>query len=211
MVLLHGFGAPGDDLVPLVKMLSLPAGVRCAFPIAPLELPAFWGESRAWWMIDTAQLQAAIASGRQVDISNQSPPGMLEARTKLVATLRALRAELGGEDSPLIIGGFSQGAMLSCDVALRTELPVSGLVLLSGTLVCAREWRAGALKRAGLPVFQSHGRSDPLLSFAAAEQLRELLTEAGLAATWHPFDGAHQIPPQVLEALSGFLRRQLGG
>jgi predicted esterase len=51
-VLLHGFGAPGDDLLPLAEALDLP--VRFVFPAAPLELGmgGFYGDSRAWWMLD---------------------------------------------------------------------------------------------------------------------------------------------------------------
>src|SRR5438552_18316161 len=55
IVLLHGFGAPGDDLVPLAEVFAhgLP-GVRWVFPAAPLELPMGFGDARAWWMIDMA-------------------------------------------------------------------------------------------------------------------------------------------------------------
>src|SRR5262245_45871791 len=58
VVLLHGFGAPGDDLVPLFRQLDVPRSVRFAFPEAPIDLgelvgPAYAG-GRAWWMIDPA-------------------------------------------------------------------------------------------------------------------------------------------------------------
>ena len=36
VVLLHGFGAPGDDLVPLTRFLAVPRAVRFVFPAAPL-------------------------------------------------------------------------------------------------------------------------------------------------------------------------------
>ena len=48
VVLVHGFGAPGDDLVPLADEISAPAGTRFVFPAAPLSLGP---DSRAWWMI----------------------------------------------------------------------------------------------------------------------------------------------------------------
>jgi phospholipase/carboxylesterase len=38
VVLMHGFGAPGDDLVPLARGLDVPSEVRFAFPEAPLDL-----------------------------------------------------------------------------------------------------------------------------------------------------------------------------
>ncbi len=62
VVLLHGFGAPGEDLVPLFRQLNVPSEVRFAFPAAPVDLRAKLGPGyaggRAWWMIDTAALEA---------------------------------------------------------------------------------------------------------------------------------------------------------
>ena len=54
VVLLHGFGAPGDDLVPLSEYLDAPTGTRFLFPEAPISIPMGFGDSRAWWMIDMA-------------------------------------------------------------------------------------------------------------------------------------------------------------
>lgn len=204
VVMLHGFGAPGDDLVPLGEVLAEAApGARFVFPAAPLALPSFFGESRAWWMIDMEALERDLAVGVPRDRSAEVPDGMAEANARIMALLAALPGEVG--DGPLILGGFSQGAMLSCDVALRSGVPLAGLVLLSGTFLAAGEWRPLMEKRRGLGVFQSHGRRDPLLPFAAAERLRDELTGAGLEVDWHPFDGAHEIPPPVLRALAAFL------
>src|SRR5208282_2123552 len=57
LVLLHGFGAPGDDLVSLWRVLAAPAGTRFVFPEAPVSLAAMgYGEGRAWWMIDMERM-----------------------------------------------------------------------------------------------------------------------------------------------------------
>jgi phospholipase/carboxylesterase len=108
-----------------------------------------------------------------------------------------------------VLGGFSQGAMLSLDVALRTSRPLAGLVLMSSTLIAAGEWTPLFPTRRGLSVLESHGRDDPLLPFALAELLRDLLRHAGLEITWVPFRGGHAIPDVVLDALSAFLRAVL--
>ena len=110
----------------------------------------------------------------------------------------------------IVLGGFSQGAMLSCDVALRSARPLAGLVLMSGTLLAEDEWRRGMAARAGLKVLMSHGDRDPLLPIAGAERLRDLFTTAGLDVTWRPFHGQHEIPGQVLDELSVLLGRCLG-
>lgn len=209
VVLLHGFGAPGDDLVPLADFIDVPAGTRFLFPEAPLAMPSLWG-GRAWWMLDIGALEASIASGEPRDLSGGKPDGMAGVHAQVVAMLEAAWPALGATPEHTVLGGFSQGSMLSADVALATDWPLAGLVLLSSTLVDAGTWAARAPSRAGLPVFQSHGTADPLLPLVAAERLRDLLAEAGLRVDWHRFPGGHEIPPPVLAALGAFLGRVLG-
>jgi|SoiMethySBSTD1v2_1073268.scaffolds.fasta_scaffold06936_6 phospholipase/carboxylesterase len=206
VVLLHGFGAPGDDLVPLWRQLDVPRDTRFAFPEAPLELAGLgYGDARAWWMIDVMALERAVRDGTLRDRSKEVPEGMEDARVQVEAMLGELEHELGAAPQRLILGGFSQGAMLSCDLALRSDRPLSGLVLLSGTLLAEDQWTALAPRRRGLEVLQSHGRDDPLLSFAQAERLRDLLREAGLTVRFQPFNGGHGIAPSALDALGKFV------
>ncbi|HBQ19763.1 MAG TPA: hypothetical protein DEF51_54430 [Myxococcales bacterium] len=207
VVLLHGFGAPGTDLVPLWRALDVPREVRFVFPAAPLTLPAmgFGVESRAWWMIDMVALERAIATGQERDMSTERPDGLLDARAQVLEMLDALDAELSPRG--LVLGGFSQGAMLSLDVALHTDRALDGLVLMSGTLINEAEWAPRMKSRAGLRVLQSHGRRDPLLPFSMAERLRALMTDAGLEVDFVPFGGAHEIPGGVLEGLQSAIRR----
>lgn len=212
-ILLHGFGAPGDDLVGLAPYLKTPA--RFVFPAAPIELDGTYGEGRAWWPLDLMKLDAQLRSGKR-DFS-EVPEGLAEARAKI----SALVDEVGRDGKPevgtdvdrarqqaraIVLGGFSQGAMVSLDVALHREVKPTGLVLMSGTLIAEPEWAPRMASLAGVPVFLSHGRRDPLLPFAIAEELRDRLRAAGAAVEWHPFDGAHEIPVQVIDALGAFLR-----
>ncbi len=200
VMMLHGYGAPGTDLVPLSRQLQVPQETRFIFPAAPIELTEFPGDARAWWPIDMIELQRALAAGRERDMSSSTPEGLAPARAMVEAAL----AELG--DTPVLLGGFSQGAMLALDVALHTKHPISALALLSGTLLCEKEWTELASGRTPLRVLQSHGRHDPLLPFSQAERLRELLTTAGHEVTFTPFNGGHEIPFGVLEAFAALVR-----
>jgi phospholipase/carboxylesterase len=206
VVLCHGFGAPGDDLVGLVPYLRAPAGTRFVFPAAPLAPEGLAG-GRAWWMIDLERLQMGARRPRD---TTEIPAGLAEARAQLAALLDAVSSELAVPGERLVLGGFSQGAMLSLDVALHRPSPLAGLVLLSGTLIAEREWSARLPARRGLPVFLSHGTHDPLLPYATAEQLRDTLTAAGLAVEWTSFPGGHEIPLPVLRGVGAFLSRLLG-
>jgi phospholipase/carboxylesterase len=195
-ILLHGFGAPGDDLVGLAPYLKTRA--RFVFPAAPIELDAMYGEGRAWWPLDLMKLDAQLRSAKR-DFS-EVPEGLAEARAKISALVDEV-----GRDGKVVLGGFSQGAMLALDVALHRDAKLAGIVLLSGTLIADSEWTPLLPRLAGVPIFMSHGRHDPLLPFSIAESLRDRLTAAGAAVEWHAFGGGHEIPADVLDAADSFL------
>ena len=211
LVLLHGFGAPGTDLVPLFRSVRAPQEVRFAFPAAPIVLdPTAPPElaPRAWWMFDIARIQSAVAQGSAATLAlakEPPPPGMPEARARMEDFLDACEQQLSAPRERIVLGGFSQGSMLACDVTLRSARPPARLVILSGAPVSEPEWRPLAKGRAGLKVLQSHGRADPILPFAGGEYLRDLLREGGLEVEWVPFGGGHGIPDGLLDRLGPFV------
>jgi phospholipase/carboxylesterase len=208
VVLMHGFGASGDDLVGLYRAFDVPREVRFAFPAAPHALPGMYG-ARAWWEIDMASIERAFASGQPRDLTGDLPPGLTSAHDVVVEMLDALQASLGVTDARTVLGGFSQGSMLACDVTLLAERDLAGLVVLSGTLLAADRWVPAMPARAKVPVFQSHGQADAMLGFGFAERLRDELTSAGCDVTFVPFRGGHEIPMPVIKGLEAFLRRVL--
>ena len=201
VVLLHGFGAPGDDLVALAEMIEAPS-VRFVFPEAPVALGGMYGGGRAWWPLDLMRLEQEMRTGKLADRRAEIPEGLHEVRAKVSGMLDALDTP----DDRIVLGGFSQGAMLSVDVALHRATPPAGLVVMSGTLIAEPEWQPRFAGLANVPVLQSHGRADALLPFAVAESLRDHLRAGGATVEWLPFAGGHEIPRAVLAALGAFLR-----
>ncbi|MBI3357969.1 MAG: esterase [Nitrospirae bacterium] len=209
VIFLHGFGAPGDDLVSLADVLNVPTGTRFIFPEGPLSLSFGPSDARAWWIIDMARIQADRAAGRVRDMSMEIPEGLDLARERLLAFLKELSRHMPMDYKKTVIGGFSQGAMLTCDVALHTDYPFAGLVQLSGNLLAQPVWGPLMTKRKGLPVFQSHGIQDDILPYVGAERLRDALKKSGLPVDWHSFRGGHEIHESVLRALGVFLKTVL--
>ena len=203
VVLMHGFGASGTDLVGLHQALDAPKGTRFVFPEAPLVLPMPMMDSRAWWMIDIARFQAAMISGEFRDLRKTEPDGMSDAREMVNEMLTVIDTTL--QPSKLVLGGFSQGSMLSLDVALRGDRDFAGLLIFSGTLVSETQWAPRMAKRAGLAVFQSHGTMDPVLPYSLAKVLEESLTAAGVNVTFVSFSGMHEIGTPALIGASRFL------
>jgi phospholipase/carboxylesterase len=168
-----------------------------------------FGNAKAWWMLDMERITQARAQGQWDTLSQEIPRGLERARTLVHNLLTQATEALTVPSGSLVVGGFSQGAMLSTDLVLHSEIHIAGLVLLSGTLIAKHEWLARLPNRQGLPVFQSHGTDDPILSFLMAQQLRDLIQTAGLPVRWVEFRGGHEIPIQVIEDLSTFLQAVL--
>jgi phospholipase/carboxylesterase len=207
VLLLHGFGAPGNDLVPLADALHVPVGTRFVFPEGPLSLSFGPRDARAWWLIDMARIAADQAAGRLRDLSQDIPKGLAPAREAMLAFLKEVERTFGADPRKTILGGFSQGAMLSCDAMLHTDRPYAGLVQLSGNVLAQPLWGPLMPKRKGLPVFQSHGTQDEILPYVGAERLRDALIHAGLSVEWQSFRGGHEIPRSVLQRLGPFITK----
>jgi phospholipase/carboxylesterase len=213
LLLMHGFGAPGNDLVPLWRQLAVPRETRFAFPEAPTQLDAYGPgtDSRAWWMIDMERLERAQRTGEIRDLSREVPEGLSEANAALGVLLDDLEARFEVHSDQLVIGGFSQGAMLACDVLLKSQRRFAGLAVLSGSLVSEHEWVPLMEKCRGLPVLISHGKSDPILPYALAERLRDRFVEAGADVEFVPFNGGHGISDGVVDALGRLVERAAKG
>lgn len=206
IVLLHGYGAHFRDLFPLYQMLRPQSPCAWYFPNGPVKvftgMPEF---GRAWFPLDPERLQMLAAARDYVAVAKMNYAGMDDTTEQLSAFLNTIASR----HENLIIGGFSQGAMLATNVAMNTDIPLSALTLFSTSIAKQEEWSRAATKRNQLPVFQSHGLYDPVLPFTLAETMRELMIKAGWQVAFHEFPGMHEIPPQVLSTYRSFLDRLL--
>lgn len=211
VVLCHGFGAGGTDLVPCAgEILSRMNHenrhkIRFLFPAAPILLEEMGGyDSRAWWPIDMMKLQTAMAAGSFRELRKESPKELPEVYQKLTETLDQQVKELGIGWDKVVVGGFSQGSMLTTHFALHHDPTPAGLIAFSGTLLNEEVWKK-AQPAAGLKVIQSHGRQDMILPFDGAELLSSLLTKAKADLQFFPFNGPHTIDPVVYPAVGKML------
>lgn len=222
VVLCHGYGAPGSDLVGIVQEWIYQLGnaaskFRFICPIAPLSLAEMGLPSgRAWWPLNMARLMEAVQTQRFEDMHRESPPGLDPARQALSELIHLALQEIAqGRDCqvdeiPLAMGGFSQGAMLTMDTALRGDiLPPDLLIQFSGTVICQPQWTAALSRLKNTRVYQSHGTVDPLLPFTSAQRLRDLLASAGVSIEFHDFPGPHTIDGQAIASSAVALQQLL--
>jgi phospholipase/carboxylesterase len=212
IALCHGFGAPGDDLVSLARVIDVGRDVRWFFPEAPLTIDFGMGQrGRAWWPIDMERLLGAVQGGRLEELRKDTPDGLKKARAALEGALDALESSHGVRRDKTILGGFSQGGMIATEIAVHAfDRPFAGLAVLSGTLLSEERWDA-ALARNGknIHAIVAHGRRDPVLPFFGSEALRDLLTKHGATVTFVPHNGMHEIPNVALEALAKLAKERL--
>jgi phospholipase/carboxylesterase len=213
-VLCHGYGAPGTDLVGLAgEVLAsrprLRGRVRFAFPEAPLALEFLPFGGRAWWHIEIDRFQRAAMTGDIEPLLREVPEGLPAARKALRGAVEELARAAGLPLTRVVLGGFSQGAMVATDVALRLEEAPAALAVMSGTLICRDEWERLVPQRRGLKVLQSHGTGDPILPYAAALELRGLFERAELQVDFISFRGGHGIDGEVIERLAALLEGAL--
>ena len=109
----------------------------------------------------------------------------------------------------LIIGGFSQGAMLATEVFLKAPEPPAGLICLSGTLLSEKSWAEWAPQRKGSTIFMSHGESDQVLPHKGAIQLQKFFESHEIKTQFASFRGAHEIPNSVLEKMNSYVKDRL--
>jgi phospholipase/carboxylesterase len=197
VVLLHGWGARGDDLVPLARSLGRPR-TRFFVPAAPLPET---GGGRAWWHLDSHR--PSHATDGEVPTGFVPSPVVKAARSSVQAVLRTIRSAYAPRT--LVLGGFSQGAMLSLDVALAADPPVDRVVVMSGSLLADSLDGLRAPRDPRPPIFVSHGRGDGMLPFQGAERAKNMLEREGFVVTWHPFEGGHEIPSDVVEHVREFM------
>jgi phospholipase/carboxylesterase len=199
VMLLHGLDMAPAQLAPIAASLKLPALV--ALPSGPIERP---GGGRAWWPVDDAARTARIESG-PADLHDSHPGGREHAREAVHALARELRQRAPG--LPLVLAGFSQGAMLALDAVLQTPpLRVDALALWSASRLAFAEWMPALHRVRGMRVDLLHGRADANLGIAAGHSLHEALAGAGARVRWLPFEGGHEIPAQAWLALRRLVR-----
>lgn len=193
-VLLHGFGADASDLAPLADFLDPEGKWTFYFPEAPLEVPIGPGwTGRGWFPIALRDLEAGV------DFTQIRPPGLDMSRKLVSELLFHINAE------KLILGGFSQGAMVATDLAMHEPESVAGLIIYSGVLLDQPNWTVKAKALKGKKFIQSHGSADQVLPYGAGQKLFELLKSNGAEGSMIGFPGGHEIPPAILKKTQEFL------
>lgn len=199
VILIHGYGANAADLEPLKDYIPTSKKINWLFPEGIMEVPIGPGwTGKAWWPVALSSLQID-------DFSSTKPEGLEKARTELMAMIEALNVSW----NRIILGGFSQGAMLATDLYLHAPQTPAGLALLSGSLINKEELKPLVTKRPGEKFFQSHGDLDQVLPINGARRLESFLNQGGMKGSCLTFRGGHEIPPSIIQKVGNYIDQQI--
>lgn len=201
VIWLHGLGADGHDFEPIVAELGLGAApVRFIFPHAP-ERPVTINMGyvmRAWYDITSHDLS-----------QGQDAVGTRQSEQQLRAWIDHEKAE-GISPERIILAGFSQGGAIVLHTGLRYPERLGGIMALSTYLPLA-DTVADEKNTANtdLPIFMAHGRQDPIIPLALAEQSRDSLLSLGHPVEWHDYPMQHSVCMDEISTIAGWLRERL--
>jgi phospholipase/carboxylesterase len=187
LVLLHGRGADEHDLFPLLDLLDPGRRLFAVTPGAPLSLPP---GGRHWY--------------RLAGIPTPHPETFLGS----VALLAELLDELPVPIERTVLGGFSQGAVMSYAMAFGPDRPrPAAVVAMSGFLPRVPGYPLALEGLEGLPVAVAHGSLDPVISVEFGREARSLLEAGGAELIAQETPYPHGVDPHWLPALQDVVAR----
>ena len=194
-VFFHGYGANAQDLSFFCTLLPA-AHCQWVFPNGPLPVASIPG-GRAWFPLDTDEQTGHV---RLTDRSSF----YLEKHCK-----QHLQLLNPSPSDRLILGGFSQGAVMALNLALRLNPPPLGLVIMSGALFPLSLLSNPEVRAEGGSFFQCHGRQDTLIPYTAGQETEKFLHSLNWQGRLNGFEGGHEIPPAVLDQVQAYMKNKL--
>lgn len=145
------------------------------------------------------------------DYAGDIVPGVSRSRRLLFELLDAQRAD-GRPSDQTLLGGFSQGCLMSLDAGLRYPHKLAGIVGISG-YVCEPEKLLAEMPPAArqVPILVTHGTFDPLIPIEQTRPQIDMLKSAGLNIEWHEFAKPHTIAGELeLSVVRRFIKKCFG-
>ena len=195
VLLLHGYGSNGADLISLAPhwQRNLPDALFLA-PNAPQRLSNL-SSGYQWWPLSAFTPQA-LASGAA------------SAAPAIEAFIDRKLKQYGLTEASLAIVGFSQGTMMALHVGLRRPRKVAAIIGYSGMLTGGQELSHLPITKP--PVLLIHGSADPIVPVAALHAAKMELEHLGIDVTGHISPGVgHSVDPIGLRMGGEFVAKAL--
>jgi len=200
IIWLHGLGADGQDFVPIVEEIHLPVAMRYIFPHAPHRPVTINGGfvMRAWYDIASDDIGA-----------RQDAEGVRVSQTQIEALI-AQEVARGIKPDNIFLAGFSQGGAVALHTAIRQNIKLAGVLVLSAYLPLADKLNSEATRIAQqTPIFMAHGLNDPIVPCTMGIASRDALLVAGYTVVWQDYPMQHTVNEQELHDIQHWLSQQI--
>lgn len=195
LVMIHGRGANEGDIYELVPFVD--RRVLVVAPRGPMQVDDNPRGSWCW-------------SVQKSD--GQPDPAILEESVRKLSALILQLSDLTGvkvDPTQVYIGGFSQGGLLSLEMAAQYPDLLAGILPQSGfsSPEAAQKLRAGSFR--GKPAWVAHGTRDPILPVEKGRQVKEILEAGGVEVSYKEYNFGHVTSPESRRDLANWLNPRL--
>ena len=189
VILLHGFGASMRDLAGLAPAIDR-SGYLYLFPNAPIQMQIGPGMTGYAWT-PSGQSGGEDAATRAEEL--------------LVGFFDEAMERHDIAEGGMVMGGFSQGGMMTYRFGLRRPEMFAGLVILSGRVPSPDALSENLPVHRDQQIFVAHGTQDTMIGVTDARQSRDFLTSERYSPQYHEYHMAHEINQQVISDLKNWL------
>lgn len=200
VILLHGLGADGNDFVPMVPEMRLPASmaVRFVFPNAPsIPITINGGVVMPAWYDITE-----IAIDRKIDTAQ------LVGSAEQIRRLIDREIDRGIPSNRIVLAGFSQGGAVSYQAALTYMQPLAGLLCMSTYFATKSSITPNSANK-NLPILICHGSRDPMVQERMGREAQEELVAMGYEVEYKSYPVEHSVCPEEIADISQWLQKVL--
>lgn len=193
LILLHGIGADENDLFGLATFLDERFFIVSVQ--APFALP--YG-GYAWFELILEPHKPIGYNAEQFE----------QSRGMILKFIDEIIAEHDLDAKKVYLCGFSQGSMMSLSVALSDPEKFAGVVAMSGRAM-TEMLPDDSDKLKNLPIFVTHGISDPVLPIENGRATKEILSRLPVELEYKEYPMAHEISQESLRDVGNWLRLKL--
>mgnify|MGYP002152978322 FL=1 len=189
IVLLHGFGANMQDLAALSPGIE-PKSYVYVYPNAPIEMQIGYGTTGYAW----------------TPPAQDGPSDDGDRAESMIATLvKEVTDRYRVAPGRTVLGGFSQGGMMTYRLGLPNPELFGGLAVLSGSVRDRDQLRDRLPADRSQPIFISHGTDDAMISVEDARESRSFLCDEGYAPEYREYPMGHEISQELIGHLIPWL------
>ena len=193
VILLHGWGANGKDLLPLAESLRLPQ-LRFLALEGKVDVPMTGGKGKGWFMFPPTK---------------SAPNEITDSREQIVGAIDKLIEE-GLPEEKIVLMGFSQGGSMALNTLVKSRRKLGGIVVMSGFFMDQESLKQNNSFPFETPIFAGHGTYDNLVPFHLAKESILTLNDAGFSVEWYEYPCEHRIVVEELQDIRLFLGRVFG-